>query len=326
MTAPAPTSSQSTRRRTLIASLKYVALAIVLAWCVRYFVRHWDEAEQALAGTHPRWSLVLGSAVVVLGAYAVLIQVWRAILTGAGERLAYGAAARIWMVSNLGKYVPGKVWQMSAMAMMAREQGVSGVAAAGSSVLSQLVTLVTGFAVTVTTGAGVLPDRRAAIAAVLASVLALAVMPIGLPIGERLLRRALGRDVTFPRLAPGAFAIAVVGSSIGWLLLGIGFYLLGRGLGVVDLPLPASIAAFVGSYLAGFLALFSPGGVGVREGTMQGILRGLGVPEGEAIVLVVASRLWLTVLEIVPALLFLAAGAMRRPGVATGTGRVPPDA
>ena len=202
---------------------------------------------------------------------------------------------------------------MSAMALMAREQGVSGVAAAGSSVLSVLVTLVTGFAVTAMTGAGVLPDRRAALAAALATIVALAVMPIGLPLGERMVRRATGREVTFPRLAPRAFVVAVVGSSLGWLLLGSGFHLLGRGLGVVDIPLPASVAAFVGSYLAGFLALFAPGGVGAREGVMQGMLRGMGVPDGEALVLVVASRLWLTVLEILPALVFIAAGAVRRP-------------
>jgi glycosyltransferase 2 family protein len=312
MTAPDQPTGGVARRRGVLAFAKFAALAVVLAWCVWYVWRHWADARLALATTQPRWSLLAASAAVVLAAYAVLIQVWRSILAGAGEHLPYGPAARIWTVSNLGKYVPGKVWQMSAMALMAREQGVSGVAAAGSSVLSQLVTLVTGLAVTVMTGAGVLPDRRAAIAAALVSLVALAVMPVGLPIGERLLRRVTGRDVTFPRLAPRAFVVAVVGSTLGWLLLGTAFHLLGRGLGVVDLPLPASIAAFVGSYLAGFLALFSPGGVGVREGTMQGMLRGLGVPEGEALVLVVASRLWLTVLEILPALVFIAAGGLRR--------------
>jgi glycosyltransferase 2 family protein len=312
MTAPPATSHHSTGRRRLIAVAKYAALGVVLLWCVRYLAAHWAEAQHALATTSPRWTLLAASAVVVLGAHAVLIQVWRSILAGAGERLAYLPAARIWTVSNLGKYVPGKVWQMSAMALMAREQGVSGVAAAGSSVLSVLVTLVTGFAVTVMTGAGVLPDRRAALVAALATIAALVVMPVGLPLGERLVRRATGREVTFPRLAPRAFVVAVVGSSLGWLLLGSGFHLLGRGLGVVDISLPASVAAFVGSYLAGFLALFAPGGVGAREGVMQGMLHGLGVPDGEALVLVVASRLWLTVLEILPALVFIAAGALRR--------------
>src|SRR5690349_13818097 len=99
MTAPAPAAHAG--RRRAIAVLKYLALAVVLAWCIVYLARHWADARLALATTHPRWSLLLGSAAVVLAAYAVLIQVWRAILAGAGEHLRYGPAAHIWTVSNL---------------------------------------------------------------------------------------------------------------------------------------------------------------------------------------------------------------------------------
>jgi uncharacterized membrane protein YbhN (UPF0104 family) len=179
-------------------------------------------------------------------------------------------------------------------------------------VLSTLVTLVTGLAVTVLAGAQVLSDRRAALVGAVACLLALAVMPIGLPLGERMLRRMTGRDVAFPRLAARAFLTAVVGTSLGWVLLGTGFHLLGRGLGVVQLTLPTSVAVFVGSYLAGFLALFSPGGIGVRETTMQEFLEAAGVTSGDALVLVVASRVWLTMLEVLPALLLLALGTSWR--------------
>ena len=42
------------------------------------------------------------------------------------------SAARIWTVSNLGKYLPGKVWAIAGMALMARQAGVSPAAATGS--------------------------------------------------------------------------------------------------------------------------------------------------------------------------------------------------
>jgi uncharacterized membrane protein YbhN (UPF0104 family) len=194
-------------------------------------------------------------------------------------------------------------------------------------VLSTLVTLVTGLAVTVLAGAQVLPDRRAAIVGAVACLLALAVMPIGLPLGERMLRRVTGRDVAFPRLAARTFLTAVVGTSLGWLLLGTGFHLLGRGLGVVDLTVSTSVAVFVGSYLAGFLALFSPGGLGVRETTMQKLLEASGATSGDALVLVVASRVWLTLLEVLPALVLLAAGtSWRATPPTTNAAAVPTDA
>lgn len=295
-----------------VRALKAVAVLALLAACAWYVWRHWGEARAALANTTPHWGILAGSAGAVLLAYAVLIGVWRAILAGAGERLAFWPAARIWTVSNLGKYVPGKVWQMSAMAVMARDRGVSGVAAAGSAILSTLVTLVTGLAVTVVLGTGVLPSGAATLVAALVMVAALAALPFLLPVAERVVRRLTGRELVFPRLGLRAFAIAVIGSTLGWILLGLGFHLLGRGLGVLDLPATTSIAAFTGSYLVGFLTLVSPGGAGTRELTMQGMLQAAGVGRGEALVLVVASRLWLTVLEIVPALLFLAGGAVGR--------------
>ena len=306
--------STAPRGRPWIRALKAAAILLTLGYVVRELARHRDAATRALAGTTPSWMELAGSALVVLLAYLILIQVWRALLAGAGQHLGFWPAARIWTVSNLGKYVPGKVWQMSAMAVMAREQGVSGVAAAGSAVLSTLVTLVTGFAVTMLFGAEVLTDRRVAVAAVVVLVAAIAAAPWLLPLAGRLARRATGRDVTLPRLAPRALAVAVLGSTAAWVLLGLGFHLLARGLGVAGPRPPASIAAFVGSYLLGFLAVFAPGGVGVREGAMHIALRQVGLGVGEALVLVVASRVWLTLLEIVPALLFLAYGLVdRRP-------------
>lgn len=310
--AAPPSVPAPSPRRGLLRAVKVVAVVVVLGACAWYVAGHWDEARRALAGTTPRWPLLGGSAAAVLLAYGVLIQVWRAILGGAGEHLPFWPAARIWTVSNLGKYVPGKVWQMSAMALMARDRGVSGVAAAGAAILSQVVTLASGMAVTVLAGTGVLPQGSATLVAALVMVAGLAVLPFALPLAERMVKRLTRRELVFPRLDGRTLAIAVVGSTLGWILLGLGFHLLGRGLGVVTIPVMASIAAFVGSYLIGFVTLFAPGGAGTREAAMQAMLRGMGVGEGEALVLVVASRLWLTVLEILPALLFLAAGALER--------------
>ena len=66
------------------------------------------------------------------------------------------------------------------------------------------------------------------------------------------------------------------------------------------------IAVYTGSYLAGYLALFAPGGVGVREAALV-----LAMPRfqlataADAAVIAIASRLWLTALEILPGLVLL---------------------
>jgi uncharacterized membrane protein YbhN (UPF0104 family) len=74
----------------------------------------------------------------------------------------------------------------------------------------------------------------------------------------------------------------------------------------------AYVAVFAGSYLAGYLALVAPGGLGVREAFLIAGLTQLRLADAPtAALLAVASRLWLTVLELAPGLLFLAFGTAR---------------
>jgi uncharacterized membrane protein YbhN (UPF0104 family) len=73
------------------------------------------------------------------------------------------------------------------------------------------------------------------------------------------------------------------------------------------------VAVYASSYVIGYLALALPGGIGVREGAQTKMLTILGVATlGQAATIAVTSRLWLTVLEIVPALVFLARGNRSR--------------
>lgn len=93
---------------------------------------------------------------------------------------------------------------------------------------------------------------------------------------------------------------------MAWTGYGIALWLLARGLlPDAGLGLVPAIAVFTASYLAGFLALIAPGGIGVREGLFILMLQGpLGI--GAATALALASRVLLTITEIGAALPFLA--------------------
>ena len=89
-----------------------VGLAIV-AFACRSLARNWDQLRaQPLAWRfEPAWLIL--SALLVWAMYALLIAAWRAMLGAWGQRLDPWAAARIWTVSSLGKYLPGKVWAVA---------------------------------------------------------------------------------------------------------------------------------------------------------------------------------------------------------------------
>jgi hypothetical protein len=283
-------------------------LAIVI-FAARSLLHNWSElrSQPLVWRVQPGW-LVL-SAVMVWTMYAVLVVAWRTMLAGWGQRLDGWTAARIWTVSSLGKYLPGKVWAIAGMALMAQRAGIAPWAATGSAVVLQVLAIGTGAVVAGLTGwraieAAHAGARGALLLLVLGAVAGIALL-LWPPFLRRLLRIAApGSEV---RRTPAAAGIGfgIVANFVAWLGYGAALWMLARGLlPDAGLGLPLAIAVFTASYLAGFLALFAPGGLGVREGLFILMLQGpLGI--GAATALALASRLLLTITEFGAAVPFL---------------------
>jgi hypothetical protein len=286
-----------------------VGLAI-LWFAARSLIRNWDQLRtQSLPWRiDPVWLLL--SALTVWTMYALLIAGWRVMLGAWGQRLDRWTAARIWTVSSLGKYLPGKVWAIAGMALMAREAGVAPWAATGSAVVLQMLAVGTGAAVVGATGARTLETVRPGSGLALGLLVAAAAVGVGLllwpPVLHRLLRVAApeAAEQAAPAGRPLAFGVAV--NLVAWLGYGVALWFLARGLlPDAGLGLMTAIAVFTASYLAGFLALIAPGGLGVREGLFILMLQGpIGI--GAATALALASRVLLTITEFGAALPFLA--------------------
>jgi hypothetical protein len=300
---------------------QWLIAAALIGYAARALVRQWSEVGPALRDLRLDWPPVLLSGVVVVATYLILVEAWRATLRVWNESLPYSTAARIWFVSNLGKYVPGKVWQIAAMGLMAQRSGVSAAAAVGSALVVNLVSIIAGFAVIAVTAAGnvgalldprssSLSPRSAELIAVAVAVLgavALLVAPVAIPRLASLAGRVTGRRIAIPRVPPRAIWLAAASTVAGWALYGIAFSLFAHGVTPRATGNALSyIAVYTGSYLAGYLALFVPGGVGVREAALV-----IAMPRFElasaadAAIIAITSRLWLTVLEILPGLLLM---------------------
>jgi len=292
-------------RETAVRRVLQAALLGFVAW---YLSQHWDEYRNVFAAATPDWWAVTRSCGLVLLSYVVLIQTWRQTVQAWGERLSFADASRIWFVSNLGKYVPGKVWAIAAMGTLAQDAGVSPVAAIGSSLVVQLVNIATGFGVFFVAGAHVVQLPGGTTSGLISLGLLVLLTPWLVPFAVRMLNRITRRQFAEPHLPPSAIWWAAVGTALAWAMYGVAFQWFAAGISGSATAGTTSdwIAIFVGSYLLGFVALFSPGGLGVREGAMTLAFKQSGLAVGTvAALLVIASRLWLTVLEIIPGVLFL---------------------
>jgi hypothetical protein len=266
----------------------------------------------------PNWGLIALSGVVFLSGHAVLVQTWRSMLACWDARLPYWSAARVWSVSNLARYLPGKVWNIGAMGAMSKQLGVSPVAASGSAILSTLVNLLAGVVVALISGRALLERTSAgsgtiaAVIAVLAS-LALLLAPMLMPRVAALVGRMVGRPVE-ATLPARAVIYALIGNLIAWLLYGAAFELFTGGLlGPLTGGYGEYLAAYTISYILGYLALFAPAGIGVREGAMATVLTFAGLTTApQAALVALTSRVWLTLLEVVPGFSFWTHAAVNR--------------
>ena len=308
-------SSTEPSRRASAARLIFALLAVTaVALAARDIAGQWRTFRASGASLQLDWLSIATSSAMVFLAYAVLIDTWRRVVRSWASELGFAEAARIWFISNLGRYIPGKVWQIAAMGAMAKDAGVSPLAATGSAIVVNLVNVLVGFAVVLSSGAAFFDQPVVAVFLSVALLIGLTMTPVALPWFARMAGRVLRRSIDVPRLPSSAIWIACAGCLVAWLLYGLAFRLFVAGvLGSAPGSYASYLAAFTGSYLLGYIALFSPGGLGVREGALVIALRrlGLGVAGGAGII-AVASRLWLTALEVVPGVLFLVAGAIRR--------------
>jgi uncharacterized membrane protein YbhN (UPF0104 family) len=300
--------------RNLFKVAQWIFAAAVLFFAATSLATQWNRVEARLIHLQFGWEWIAAGTVLVLVTYALLIEGWRRILEAWDSHLPFIDAARIWFLSNLGKYVPGNVWSLTAMGVMARKRGLSAVAAAGSSVIMQVVSLLTGTAIVMITGAKLLGQPLLVGAAVLILAGILFSAPRFLPPLAVRISSLIGREIAPPFVPPRSIWTAAAASSLSWLFYGIAFQLFVRGLlGTAPGEMSSYIAVYTAAYILGFISPIAPAGLGVREFTLAAFMVQLGLAnEADAALVAIAARLWLTIVELVPSGLYIAAGPNRK--------------
>lgn len=268
--ADAPGTGRPTRRRrgsrayATVSALLLVGGIIGLLWALR---SSWREAHDR---TLPSWPLMLLGVVGMLAFLVLCEQGWAALFEGRTDRRR---VARSYYLSQLGKYLPGGIWQP------AGQVGLS----VGESVTARRAALLFGLFLAELMAAGLL-----------VAGLGLALLGTGLPVIVRVLGGVAGaaglafrRPVVeaLSRLVPArwrldadglpshrAFRHGLAWSTAAMLAQGavFGVLLAGTTSGGRD---PWSFGpAFVAAWLAGFVAVPVPTGVGIREGVLVALL------------------------------------------------------
>ena len=284
------------QRRVAVLAMRAAALALLGLLAIR--LRHlWREHPVDFSAANG-WLLALAGAVTFAAVVAYGL-VWPLILKQLGTRPPPDSV-RIFLQSQLGKYVPGSVWQYAGRVGLARNRGIP----IRSAILSLAIEVGASAIAAAALGLFVFPLP---IAVPLAFAILIAVTIVGAKAGaQRLLEPAMRRVAGIVPLSVSDFQSvyrslyrATIFYIPVWVVYGLAFWLTGRALFAVPAQdLGFFTATFALGWLVGMAAVFAPGGIGVREAVLVALLAPR-IGQREAIVIAAASRLLLTAADLV---------------------------
>jgi uncharacterized membrane protein YbhN (UPF0104 family) len=305
-----------------------LALAILVA-VGRQFYRDLSQFDLAELEPRPIW-LAASGGLYLLG-LSLSAWYWYHLLHVFGERPGRYAAVRAYFLGHLGKYVPGKAWALLLRGSLVRGPRVRFGVAIISSFYEVLTTMAAGALV----AAAVFTFEPAAIPGLdwhplWTGLLLLALC--GVPLMPGVFNFVVGRmaerfrkveSFRLPRLRLGTLLLGLLVTSAGWGLLGLALWSLLQG--ILPEPPAWTVATWLrccGSiglaYVAGFLALFMPSGIGVREYFLLPLLAFAG-PPGPVAAAVLLLRLVWTAAELVLAALLMGGGSRGPEPVSSGS-------
>lgn len=287
--------------RALFIGAAFVFLAVTIARQREELVSYEWKVEPLRLGA---------STLVFIAVLAAGVRIWSSVLRRFGATIAYRDLARIWFLSSLGRYIPGKVWQFVGVAEMSRAARIPALLGITSLLVYMGFQVLAAGLVSIyllpTAAAGRLADLVPLLRAC-APVLLVAAHPRVLNGVISSMARLMKRP-----LAPwgGSWLdglTLVAASGMLWVGFGVAFHLFVGSL--ADVPpdrFGAMTAVYALSFLAGYLAVVAPAGLGAKDGAMALLLSvSLPTPIGVAAALAIAARIWSIVGDVVPALVFL---------------------
>ncbi|HET6575193.1 MAG TPA: lysylphosphatidylglycerol synthase domain-containing protein [Fimbriiglobus sp.] len=285
-----------TRKRLLLVAKTVVAIALIagVGWHFRKLLTSEDLAQHTLT---LRFEYLLPAGLLYLGAHTVWGTFFVQLMRYEGAAVAWLTGVRAYFVSQFGKYVPGKAWVLLLRVMLLRRVGVHpavvGVTATYETLTSMAAGAVLGVCLLPWTGFGDRVEEKVG-PAIWFGLAAVAGLPLVLGVlnrvAARIVHKRRGPDARpLPSPSVGLLARGLLQDSLGWCLLGLSLWATVQGVA----PRPAGLggdaflqclAAVTVSYVAGFVIVVSPGGLGAREAVLLILLTGpLRETAGEAL-------------------------------------------
>lgn len=300
---PGPAPGPRSVRSVLVTVARVVAMALVLAAAGYALATNWEDVSRTVREMNPL-TTVAATLLVMVGIGCGTMS-WQAILEDLGDPVGVRRGGQIFLVGQLGKYVPGSVWAYVLQVELGRRAGLARARVFAASVFSVVVAVVGALVV----GALALPELLREEP----SLSWLRWLYVLLPVGAVALHpRALTALASFAfRLMrkpqpPHPVRRRKVLASLAWALgsytcYGAHLWLLVSSTGPASAGYLLLLVGGMGiAMVAGVFAVIVPSGAGVREVVLVTVMAPA-VGFGTAVAYAAVSRVLFTVADLVMA-------------------------
>ena len=280
---------------------------LVLAAAGYYFYRNWEQVINLISQISA-WRIVLSLVLLIIGKMFLVLLVQYSV-NSEGWHPKYIETLGIYGLSSLGKYIPGGIWQFVGRFGVYKVNGLSGKASTRAMILENIWLLGSAVAIGVI---GVFLTRFDLIAgllnlpnhqwlAILFTILALGLWIVVLKIVHKTMRRHTAENI------PSIFVVAGVGLLL-WTFIGGSFFVMFH-----DFPFSAAplfIGGYAVSWAVGYIAVFAPGGLGVREAALAFVFSNIASVEMIAVYAAMNRIIW-----VIAEVLFGLVGMVQKQGM-----------
>jgi uncharacterized membrane protein YbhN (UPF0104 family) len=274
--------------------LTVLLIVIPIFFLSRSLFDNWQTLKAA--DVEINWGRMTISLVILMAAFALFPSGTLIGLRGLGVKLTYPQVYYGYHASQLGKYLPGRIWIIPGRAVTLHRYGVDGLFAGTSAIIDTYVLIVAGILVYVpglfTSGQETMHQLGYLGLLLCLPLVASVFFPQILNKLFSLMMKLIGRGEVTIHFAWYHFALMLVNYMMLWVLSGIGLFLLGDSFSPLALgKLPQVIGAMGFSWVIGTLSFLTPAGLGVREGAMGILLTGL-LPVPFPALVAILARFW----------------------------------
>jgi len=288
--------------------VKRIAALFLVIYSIYFIYNQYNNLKDSFSTLSINSPLLILSSLIIIITLILSIFSWNTVIAAFGYTYSWIDIARAQMLSSIGKYIPGHIWNYSSKVYLSNKLGlpikISGIVILVEIIITYLLAICL---LLVFVPVSIFPNISNG-AVILIRVIGIIVL-VSLVLAPSLISR-YGKQTEHIKKPKKLYNSILLRAAI-WTLSSYAFNLLILSLGYTNIGMPTSISVITSSFFVGFLAIITPDGIVVREAIIIFMLRKI-LSEPDATILSLFFRFQLVILEFFMILIVLIIWKIRK--------------